>query len=250
MNQLVHAAELREALANYRLSDSAKQILRDTRLVLFVAPSASGRNTIIRELLKTGKYHFIISDTTREPRINNGVLEQNGREYWFRSEDEVLGEIKRGEFVEAAIIHNQQVSGISIRELEKAHNDNKIAITDIEIIGAANVHKLKRDVMAIFMVPPSFDIWLERIHSRGQMAPDEFERRMESAERELSTALAADYYRFFLNDTVEGTTAEVDRFLTTGHYDPFKERLVRETAQKLLQEVERFLGRHAHHALW
>lgn len=250
MNQLVHAAEFRQALENYRLSDSAKQILRDTRVVLFVAPSASGRNTIIRELLKSGKYHFIISDTTRQPRVNNGVLEQNGREYWFRTEDEVLDEIKNGEFLEAAIIHNQQVSGISIRELEKARNDNKIAITDIEIIGADNVHRLNPDVLSIFMVPPSFDIWIERIHSRGQMAPDEFERRMESAERELSTALRVDYYRFILNDTVVGTAAEVDKFLSTGQYDPFKERLVRETAVKLFQEVERYLGRHAHHAAW
>jgi len=249
MNQLVHAAEFREALTGYRLSDSAKQVLRDTRLALFVAPSASGRNTIIRELIKTGCYHFIVSDTTRRPRVNNGVMEQNGSEYWFRSEEEVLDEIKNGEFLEAAVIHNQQVSGISIRELQKAHDDNKIAITDIEIIGAANVHRLKPDVTAVFMVPPSFDIWLERIHSRGQMEPDEFMRRMESAERELSTALRADYYRFILNDTVEGTTAEVDKFLTSGNYDPFKERMVRETAGSLYQEVEQYLGEHAHHLL-
>lgn len=249
MNQLVHAAEFREAIDNYRLSDSAKQILRDTRLALFVAPSASGRNTIIRELIKTGRYHFIVSDTTRRPRMNNGVMEQNGREYWFRSEEEVLHELHDGEFLEAAIIHNQQVSGISVRELQKAHNDDKIAITDIEIIGAANVHRLKPDVTAIFMVPPSFDIWLERIHSRGQMEPDEFLRRMESAERELSTALKSDYYRFILNDTVEGTTAEVDKFLTTSNYDPFKERMVRETANSLYREVEQYLGKHAHHLL-
>lgn len=247
MNQLVHAAEFREALENYRLSDSAKQVLRDTRLALFVAPSASGRNTIIRELLKTGRYHFIVSDTTREPRVNNGIMEQNGREYWFRTEDEVLDEIKNGEFLEAAIIHNQQVSGISIRELEKAHNDNKVAITDIEILGAANVHRLKPEVVAIFMVPPSFDIWMERIHSRGQMPPNEFLRRMISAEHELSTALRVDYYRFILNDTVEGTTAEVDRFLTTGNYDPFKERLVRVTAENLYREVIQYLGEHSHH---
>lgn len=247
MNQLVHADEFREALKGYRLADAAKKILKDVRLALFVAPSASGRNTIIRELVKTGRYHFIVSDTTRQPRVNNGVLEQNGREYWFRSEDEVLGEIQRGEFLEAAVIHNQQVSGISVRELVKAKDDNKVAITDIEIIGAANVHRLKPETTIIFMVPPSFDIWLERIHSRGTMAPDEFMRRMESAERELSTALRADYYRFILNDTVLGTAAEVDAFLTSGNYDPFKERLVRQTAENLYREVELYLGEHAHH---
>ncbi len=247
MNQLEHAVEFRKILANYQISDAAKKLLAAVRLALFVAPSASGRNTIIQELVKSGNYHFIVSDTTRQPRINNGVPEQNGREYWFRTEDEVFDEINRGEFLEAAIIHNQQVSGISLRELAKATQDNRIAIKDVEVIGAANIHRLKPDVMVIFMVPPSFDIWLERIHSRGQMPPDEVVRRLESAERELATALKADYFRLVLNDTVKGTTSEVDHFLTSGNYDPFKERLVREITERLYDDVEAYLGEHAHH---
>lgn len=244
MNQLVHAADFRAALANYTLSESARKILAEVRLALFVAPSASGRNTIINELLKSGKYHFIVSDTTRQPRVNNGVLEQNGREYWFRSEEEVLEELRNGEFLEAAIIHNQQVSGISIRELEKARQDDKIAMTDIEIVGAANVHRYKPDTLTIFMVPPSFDIWLERMHSRGQMAPDEVLRRLESAKREFTVALESDYYRFVLNDTISGTTAEIDHFFTTGQYDPFKEKVARQTAQELYAAVTSYLSSH------
>lgn len=248
MNQLKHADEFRKALADYELSSSAIKTLQDVKLVLMVAPSASGRNTIIRELVKTQRYHFIVSDTTRNPRVNNGVPEENGREYWFRSEDEVLDEIQRGEFLEAAVIHNQQVSGISIRELELARQDGKIAVTDVEIVGAANIHRAKADTVILFMVPPSFDIWLERIHKRGQMPPDELVRRMESAEEELSTALKSDYYRFVLNDTLEGTAAEIDKFATTGYYDPFKERLSREVTQKLLKEVKRYLADERHTA--
>src|SRR5690348_10605533 len=107
MNQLQHQAEFRKALADYRISDAGKKLLRDIRLLLFVAPSATGRNTIIQELVKTGNYHFIVSDTTRQPRMNNGVLEENGREYWFRSEEEMLDEIEHGDFIETAVIHNQ-----------------------------------------------------------------------------------------------------------------------------------------------
>src|SRR5664279_1435267 len=110
MNQLKRIDEFRTILDGYQLSPTAAQTLAQTKLVLLVAPTASGRNTIIHELLKTDQYHFVVSDTTRQPRINNGELEQNGREYWFRSEEEVLDELKRGEFLEAAIIHNQQVS--------------------------------------------------------------------------------------------------------------------------------------------
>ncbi len=249
MNQLEHAGEFRKALANVKLSESAKKILQSVNLALFVAPSASGRNTIMRELVKSGDYHFIVSDTTRQARENNGVPEQNGREYWFRTEDAMLEEIKKGEVLEAAIIHNQQVSGISLRELEKAAADNRIAIKDVEVIGAASIHKLKPDTVILFMVPPSFDIWLERIHSRGQMPPDELLRRFESAERELAAALRSDYYRYVLNDTVKGTTSEVNKLLKTGYYDPFKERLVREITERLYDDVEAYLGKHAHHTL-
>jgi guanylate kinase len=249
MNQLDHASEFRKALANYKLSDEAKKILQKVKLTLFVAPSASGRNTIIRELIKSGDYHFIVSDTTRQPRTNDGIPEKNGREYWFKTQDEMLDEIKRGEMIEAAIIHNQQVSGISMRELQDAVQDKRVAIKDLEVIGAATIHKLKPDALIIFMVPPSFDIWLERIHSRGQMPPDELLRRFESAERELSTALKCDYYRFILNDTIKGTASEVDRLINNGYYDPFKERLVREIAERLYEEVEAYLGEHAHRTI-
>ena len=242
MNQLNHVDEFHKALADYKLSHTAIKTLSEVRLLLMVAPSASGRNTIIRELVKTDRYHFIVSDTTRNPRINNGVPEENGREYWFRTEEEVLKEIKKGEFLEAAVIHNQQVSGISVRELESARKDGKVAITDIEIVGAANIHRAKPDTDILFMVPPSFDIWLERIHSRGTMPEDELIRRLESAEEELSTALRSDYYRFVLNDTVEGTTAEIDRFASTGYYDPFKEQLSKEVAQNLYKRVKKYLA--------
>lgn len=249
MNQLTHIAEFRGVLADYRPSEAARALLRDLRLLLFVAPSATGRNTIIRELLKAGNYRFIVSDTTRHPRVNNGIPEQSGREYWFRSEEEMLAELRDNELIEAAIIHNQQVSGISVRELAAAQKDSKIAIKDVDVIGAANIHHIKPDATVIFMVPPSFDMWMERLHSRGYMATDELERRIESAERELSTALAADYYRFVFNDTLEGTTAEINRLVLEGRYDPFKERFARDTAERLYQEVEQYLGRRAHHAV-
>lgn len=249
MNPLVHATEFREILANYKPSDDVRKVLATIRLLLFVAPTATGRDTIIRELIKTGHYFPITTDTTRQPRINNGVPEQHGREYWFRTEGEMLADLKKGELAGAAMIHNQQVSGISRDQLIAAQIDGKIALTDVEIVGAQELHKLKPDAMCVFMVPLSFDIWMERLHSRGNMSLDELERRMESAERELSTALRSDYFRFFLNDTLEGTVAELDRLVMTGQYDPFKERSVRGLAQQLLEDVERYLGSHAHRAL-
>lgn len=242
MNKLEHAAEFRSVLAHYQPSELAKEVLEAVRLVLLVGPTASGRNRLIEELVKTGNYYDIVSDTTREKRTKDGIpIEEDGVEYWFRSEEEVLSGLRKGEYVEAAIIHNQQVSGPNVREFEAAHREKKIAIMDIETIGAQTTHRLKPDTLIIFMIPPSFDIWMERLHMRGQMEPEELERRLISAKRELSSALESDIYRYVLNDTIEGTTAEVNRLVMEDSYDPFKEHLSRETAQKLLGEVEAYL---------
>jgi guanylate kinase len=242
MNQLVHIDEFRALLESYKPSDLAKKTLAEVKLVLLVGPSASGRNTLVNELVKTGKYYHIVSDTTREKRTKDGVpIEIDGREYWFHSEEEFLTGLQRGEYIEAAILHNQQASGINFREFIAASEANQIAIKDIDPVGAETYHKNKPDTLIIFSVVPSFDIWMERLHARGQMASDELIRRMESAETELATALKDDYYRFIINDTIEGTTAEVDRLVTTGEYDLFKEHLARETTEKLLKEVRRFL---------
>jgi guanylate kinase len=243
MNQLKNAEEFKELLKDYAPSELAQDVLKTVKLVLLVGPSASGRNTIINELVKTGKYYHVVSDTTREKRTKNGeAIEVDGREYWFHSEEEMLTGLRRGEYIEAAIIHNQQVSGCNYRELIAAHEAQQIAIKDIEPAGAATFHQLNPKALIIFSVVPSFDIWMERLHSRGQMAPDELQRRMQSAEDELETALKSDYYRFIINDTVEGTTAELDRLATTGYYDPFKERLARDTTERLLTEVRKFLA--------
>lgn len=245
MNQLHRIDEFKAALADYRLSEAAKQTLADLRLVLMVGPTSSGRNTIIRELVKTGGYHFIVSDTTRQPRSNDGVMEQNGVEYWFRTEDEMLKEIQNGDFLEAAIIHNQQVSGISIRELEKARQTDKIAIDEVEIVGADNTHRAKPDTIIIFSVPPGFEKWMHRLRKRGKMPEDEIHRRLETACLEFDAALVHDYYQFVINDDIDETVAVVDSIARLGHHDQSRQAEARQLVKLLYQQTRDYLARPA-----
>ncbi len=203
-------AEFQTILKNYQISDTGKQLLGKVRLVLLDAPTSGGRNTIIGELLKTGDYHFITSDTTRQPRINDGVPEQDGHQYWFRNEKDLLDDLKAGKFLEAAVIHKQQVSGISLRELEKAHQDGKIAITDIEMEGVDNITEAKPDVIVIFVVPPTFEEWQKRIYKRGTMDIDEYRRRLRSSLREFKHALERPYYHFVINDNMRHAIDQID----------------------------------------
>ncbi len=212
-NTLVHLSEFRALLDNYQVSEKSGLLLQRTKLVLLAAPTSSGRNTLIRKLIETGKYHYIVSDTTRQPRINDGILEQNGVEYWFRSEQAILQDLHHGKFLEAAVIHDQQVSGMSIRELEKAMGRGRVPITDIEVVGVENVVKAKPDALAIFVLPPSFEEWQRRIKERGNMSSAEFRRRLTSAAKEFEMALAEDYYIFAVNDQLENAARDINHIV-------------------------------------
>jgi guanylate kinase len=234
---LKHYQEFQDVLEDYVTSERAKQVLQNMQLVLLIAATSSGKNTIIQHLIESGKYYYIVSDTTRQPRENDGVLEQNGKEYWFRTEEEVLADLKAGEYLEAEIIHGQQVSGISIRELEKAQVQGKIAITDIDLQGVHNVIKAKTDAIAIMVLPPSFEEWQRRLASRGKMRPDEQKRRLNTASNIFEDGLRQNYYDFVIAENVEQSGAIVDA-IVAGKSNPHQGRAqgVIENLQSSLHE--------------
>ncbi len=235
-------SDFEAALAHYNISSEAQAILEQTPFAVLLGPTSSGRNTIIDKLVATGGYHFIISDTTRPPRVNNGVLEQNGVEYWFRPEDDMLADIKDGKFLEAEVIHRQQVSGISIRELAKAHNEHKIAITDIDIGGIENVVRLKPNVSVVMILPPSFEEWHRRLHNRGKMGNDEYRRRAETALRIFSAPLQYDYYSVVINDDLEQAVREVDGIARNGTHDPAAQARGVALARQLYDQLKQDLA--------
>ncbi len=237
MNELRHLAELREILKNHKISLAGKQLLGQVTFAPLVGIASSGRNTIIRELVKTERFHFIVSDTTRKHRVNDGVAEQDGVEYWFRTEEEVLADLKSGKFLEAAIIHNQQVSGISLRELERAAAEQKIAVTDMEVQGVDNLISAGASITPIFILPPDYDEWLRRLKKRGRMNEREVRNRMESAYHELSTALSKPYYHYLVNETLSISVHVVDK-IASGHESARHASEAKEVARKMLVRLE------------
>ncbi len=242
-NNLAHLAEFQKALKDYHLSVPSQKILHQTRLILLLAPTAGGRNTIIQELLKSDDYYFVVSDTTRQPRVNNGLLEQSGREYWFRTEADMLADIEKGRFLEAEIIHSQQVSGISIRELKKAKDHNKIAITDVDVGGVSSIAKAKPDILAIVVLPPSFIEWQQRLSARGPIEVVEYKRRMSTAINIFTEALSHSRFTFVVNDDVQRAARQMDQIVQLRIIDKEKQSQARELAQELLSETKAALAK-------
>lgn len=241
--KLTRRNEFEEVLKNYRISDEGLKILQETTLVVLVGPSGCGRNTVIRDLVQTEKYHFIISDTTRPPRQNNGVWEQNGVEYFFRREDDLLEDLRNGAFVEAEIIHNQQVSGTSVREIKRAHGEGKAALAELEILGSLNMAKLKPDALMIYLAPPSFDEWLNRIAGRSKLSEEELRNRLNGAIKNFRLALDnRDIFNFIINNEKDETVRKIGEIIQTGDRSLAGDQAVaQELVRSLWRQTELFL---------
>lgn len=239
---LKHLDEFLLVLENYAPSKQSQETLGLIPLVLLVGPTAAGRNTLINLLAQTGRYHSIVSDTTRAKRSNNGIMEHEGVEYWFKSEAEVLEGLRNGAYIEAAIIHQQQVSGQNISRIEAAKQADKIAINEVQIDGAANIYRFKPDTLCIFLLPPSFDTWMQRIRGRGDVDDAELRRRLISAQDEIKESLEKSYYQFVVNYEIHEAAQAVDEIANGRKLDAEKQQNGRNHAEQLLIDVQLFLA--------
>ncbi len=236
---LKYIDDFRKVLSDYKPIGEAIDTLSSIELVILLGVSGAGRNTIINHLVATGRYHFIISDTTRPPKIRDGELEKDGVQYYFRTEDEILSDLREGKFLEAEIIHNQQVSGISIRELERARQSGKIPINEVDIAGTANILKSKPDTKMFFVVPPSYEEWMRRLTAREVMTQEELHNRMDTAIRVLETGLFGHHFYFVLNDAPNEAAMIIDGQVTSGVVDDGHDDIAREVARQLLIDARR-----------
>lgn len=243
MPQLRDRAAFEAVLEHYTISPEAAALLQQTRFVVMVSVTAAGRNTIINKLLETGEYYNIVSDTTRPKRVKDGeVVEHHGVEYYFRPEADILADLQAGKFVEAAIIHNQQVSGVSVREFVRAQASGKIAITDIEVNGCETMLRAKPNTIPIFVLPPSFEAWMERMNERSQLPEQEIQNRLETALVELSVALEDDRFRFVINSDLNEAVRQVNLIAHGAMPTDENDSEARALAEQLREETARSLS--------
>lgn len=197
--------DLAKRIEEYEPSSAVADLARSTKIALLVGISGAGKDTIKHELLKQPEFLDIISHTTRPPRKNNGVLETPDVDYHFIDDTTAEKMLANHEFIEAKFVHGI-VYGTSIHELKKSHDARKIAITDVDVQGVDEYKQLSSDVVAIFIIPPSYSVWRQRLSQRyesDEAFAAEWDRRRNSAVSELQRALEVPYYHFIVNDDLE-----------------------------------------------
>lgn len=233
-------ASLESKIINYQAPEGAKQLVEETRPVFLVGVTGAGKDTLKKSLFTTDKFHEVISHTTRLPRVNSGVLEISGTDYHFIDLGEAERLVDHQAFIEVKYVHGT-VYGTSVDEFEAARRDGKVAITDIDVQGVDEYHRLSEQVIAVFVLPPSIDEWQHRLLRRyGSQAKLDLEWpvRRASALKEIKHALDCGYYQFLANDTLETAQQGVIELVRARREDrEVDDQAARQLAKNLLAEL-------------
>lgn len=177
------------------------------KLIVFSAPSGSGKTTIVRHLLGIEKLNleFSISATSREKRGK----EQDGTDYYFLTTEEFKKKIKNGEFLEWEEVYRDNFYGTLKSEVERIWTNGKHVIFDIDVSGGLRIkRKYPNETLAIFVKPPSIDELKIRLKKRKTESEDKINMRIAKASAELATAPLFDV--IIVNDNLEKAFQEAE----------------------------------------
>ena len=230
---------IEDLITNYQPTESTIELVKSTKIALLAGISGAGKDTIKKQLLISSEFRDIVSHTTRAPRTNNGCAEQDGIDYHFIDSQTAENMLQNNEFIEAKFVHGT-VYGTSVAELKLAHDQNRVAITDIDVQGVEEYERLAPDSIAIFIVPPNSQTWIERLKKRYATEEDfqaEWPKRHTSAIKELAYALEVPYYHVIINDDLERAIRVTEEIILRGDVFKRQDDEARLVARNLLNDI-------------
>ncbi len=185
------------------------------KLVIFSAPSGSGKTTIVKHLIaQIPQLGYSISACTRPRR---GRTEEHGKDYYFLSKEEFEQKIRNDEFVEWEQVYSGAYYGTLKSEIQRIWNSNKHVIFDVDVVGGLRIKEYYGEhALAIFVKVSSVDELRKRLLQRQTETDASLETRLAKAEYEMSFEDRFDVV--LVNENLE------------------------ETLQKAIEIVENFLG--------
>lgn len=157
------------------------------KLIVFSAPSGSGKTTIVEHLLGQTDLNlaFSVSATSRPRRPR----ERQGEHYYFMTVSEFKQHIKKGDFLEWEEVYRDNFYGTLKSEVERLWGEGKNVIFDIDVAGGLRIkRKFPEKTLAVFVKPPSVDELKIRLKKRSTESDDKINMRIAKASVELATA--------------------------------------------------------------
>lgn len=193
-----------------------KKVFRHGILFVISAPSGAGKTTLCTALRTTRDFVYSVSCTTRPPRP--GEIE--GEDYYFLTPEQFRAHVDAGEFLEYAEVHGNFYGTLRGKVLDNLQVGIDVLI-DIDTQGAttirANEHQVIRDALAdVFIMPPSREELRRRLVKRGSETPEQIERRLGNAAREV--ARWRDYRYTIISGSVEEDLAKFRAIMRAERY--------------------------------
>lgn len=175
------------------------------KLIVFSAPSGAGKTTLVRYLMEEiPGFSFSVSAASRKPRKN----EVDKKDYYFLTVDNFKRKIREQAFVEWEEVYKDHFYGTLISEVERMRNEGRHVVFDVDVKGGINIKKrFGKDVLAIFVEPPSIEILEQRLKGRATDLENDIRTRVEKAKEELSFASFFDVV--IINDDLDSAKKEV-----------------------------------------
>jgi guanylate kinase len=158
-------------------------------LFVVAAPSGAGKSSLVKALLELDSHLAVsVSHTTRKPRGQ----ELDGREYHFVDEPTFRRMVEHGDFFEWAEVHGH-LYGTSRKAIEARLAHGEDVVLEIDWQGARQIKDLFPHAVLIFVLPPSYEELLQRLHRRGEDGAAVIAERMKNARDEVAQARHFDF---------------------------------------------------------
>jgi guanylate kinase len=181
--------------------------LSNVNLIVISGPSGSGKGTLINKCLQNNQSLTVaISATTRPPREN----EVHGQDYYFLSDKQFDQYITEDKFVENCQVHQYRYGTLK-EELVRLASQNKVVLLEIDTKGAQEIKKSIDSAIFIFIAAPDLDILKNRLIERKTETLAQIEKRLQTAERELTQIELYDYV--IINDIIEIAFFELKKII-------------------------------------
>ena len=183
--------------------------MQQGKLIIFSAPSGSGKTTIVKRLLSTfPQFEFSISATSRQPRGE----ERDGVDYFFLTQEEFKQKVAEDAFVEWEEVYNGTCYGTLRSEMERIWAKGNVIIFDVDVLGGINLKRIfGQRACSIFIKAPSVEALRERLIGRGTDSMETIEKRVAKAEFELSKAAEFDFT--VVNDSLDEAVARTENII-------------------------------------
>ena len=221
--------QLLEEVKKYTMPVAAAAFLAENPPLIICSVTASGKNTVANHIIATTDYRETVSHTTRPPRAG----ETNGQHYWFVDEAKMLELVRSKGFVEIKTIHGETVYGTSVDAYKLVPKDGHKPLLVIDVQGVEEISRGLPELKPYFLLPPSYEEWMNRLHSRGVITEEDKANRIVSAKREITTVLKNPAYILVVNDQIETTANKI----LSGQTDKAEQTKNRHLARNLYRHL-------------